>query len=139
MMERLSKIRVFRLVWEVQSKLNKFFLWHFPPIFYHIWWKKNAQYLRWKIIKYGKKDWGNSFFNLSSATHFSIHNFQNIFLIWISRSFKKEASNKTISYFDQSFRFYGLWLILARDLGRSGQDKSWGTENREREHVILFF
>ena len=46
------------------------------------------------------------------------------FLIWISSSFKKGASDNTISYFDQSFRSSGLWLILARDLGRSGQNKS---------------
>ena len=60
---------------------------------------------------------------------------QKNFLIWISRSFKKEASDNIICNFDQSFRFSGLWLILARDLGRPGQNKSWGTE---REHVILF-
>ena len=56
---------------------------------------------------------------------------RNIFLIWISRSFKKVASDNTISYFDQSFRFSGLWLILARDLGRSGQNKSLGTEREQ--------
>ena len=49
---------------------------------------------------------------------------QKIFLIWISRSFKKGASDNTISYFNQSFQFSGLWLFLARDLGRSGQNKS---------------
>ena len=59
---------------------------------------------------------------------------QKNFLIWISRSFKKVASNKTISYFDQSFQFSGLWLIWARDLGRSGQNKSWGNgEQRENK------
>ena len=57
---------------------------------------------------------------------------QKISLIWISRSFKKWASDNTINYFDHSFRFSGLWLMLARNLGRSGQNKSWGTENRER-------
>ena len=57
---------------------------------------------------------------------------QKNFLIWISRSFKKGASYNNISYFDQSFRLSGLWLILSRDLGRSGQNKLWGTENRER-------
>ena len=57
---------------------------------------------------------------------------QKNFLIWIARSFKKEASDNTISYFDQTLRFSGLWLILARNLGRSGQNKLWGTENRER-------
>ena len=58
------------------------------------------------------------------------------FLIWISRSFKKGASDNTISYFDQSFWFSGLWLILPRDLGRSGQNKSQRTE---REQMIIFF
>ena len=53
--------------------------------------------------------------------------------------FKKRASDNTISYFDQSFRFSGLWHILVRDLGRSGQNMSWGTENREREQMIIFF
>ena len=56
---------------------------------------------------------------------------QNFFLIWISRSFKKGASYNTISYFNQSFWFSGIWLILARNLGISGQNKSRGTENRE--------
>ena len=42
---------------------------------------------------------------------------ENVFLIWIYCSFKKGASDNTISYFDQSFRFSGLWLILAKDLG----------------------
>ena len=60
---------------------------------------------------------------------------QKNFLIWISCSFKKGASDKTISYFDQSFRFSGLWLIWPRDLGRSGQNKSWGTE---REQIFFF-
>ena len=27
---------------------------------------------------------------------------------------------------------------MARDLGRSGQNKSWGTENRKREQIIIF-
>ena len=61
------------------------------------------------------------------------------FLIWISRSFKKGASNNTISYFDQFFRFSGLWLILARELGRSCRNKSRGTENRERTNDYFFF
>ena len=60
---------------------------------------------------------------------------QIFFLIWISHSFKNGASDNTISYFDQCFRFSGLWLILARDLGRSGQNMSWGTEI---QHVIFF-
>ena len=64
---------------------------------------------------------------------------QKLFLFWISRSLKKGASDNTISYFDQSFRFSGLWLILARDLGRSGQNKSWGTEeNRERTRSSVY-
>ena len=58
---------------------------------------------------------------------------QKFFLILISRSFKKGASNNTISYFDQSFQFCGLWLILVRHLRRSGQKKSRGTENRENK------
>ena len=61
---------------------------------------------------------------------------QKNFLIWISCSFKEGASINNISYFDQSFQFSGLWLILARDLGRSGQYKSWGTQIEE---IILFF
>ena len=61
------------------------------------------------------------------CNHFFMVTIQIFFLIWISRSFKKRASDNTISYFNQSFRFSGLWLILARDLGRSGQNKSWGT------------
>ena len=64
---------------------------------------------------------------------------QIFFLIWISRSFKKVASDNTITYFDQSFRFSGLWIILAIDLGRSGQNKSWGTENRKRTNNSFFF
>ena len=47
---------------------------------------------------------------------------QNFFQIEFP-AFKKGAS-----YFDNSFRFSGLWLILVKDLGRSGQNKSWGTE-----------
>ena len=46
------------------------------------------------------------------------------FLILISRSFKKGTSDNTISYFDQSFWF-------------SGQNKPWGTENRERTNDFL--
>ena len=42
--------------------------------------------------------------------------------------FKKGASDNTISYFEQSFLFSGLGLILAGDLGRSGQNKLYGTE-----------
>ena len=63
---------------------------------------------------------------------------QKFFIILISRSFKKRARDNTISYFHQSFRFSGLWLILARELGRSGQNKSWGTENRERTSNYFF-
>ena len=43
------------------------------------------------------------------------HNSKKNFLFRISRSFKKGASDNTINYFDQSFQFSGLWLILARD------------------------
>ena len=64
-------------------------------------------------------------FSLWGKVHFTI---QKFFLIWISRSFKTGASNKTISYFNQFFRFSGLWLIWAKDLGRSGQNKSWRTD-----------
>ena len=70
--------------------------------------------------------------------HFLWCTIQKFFLIWISRSFKKGVSDSTISYFDQSFRFSGLWLILARDLGRSGQNKSWGAENRESFFFLNF-
>ena len=37
--------------------------------------------------------------------------------------------------FDQSVQFSGLWHIFARDLGRSDQNKSWGTET---EQIIIF-
>ena len=60
--------------------------------------------------------------------------FKKKILIWISRSFKKRTSDNTISYIDQSFRFSAPWLIL----GRSGQNKSWGTENRERTNNYFF-
>ena len=66
-------------------------------------------------------------------TDFIISTIQKFFPIWISRSFKKVASDNTISYFDQSFRFSGLWPNLARDLGKSGKKKSWWTE---REQII---
>ena len=55
---------------------------------------------------------------------------QKFFFIWIPIFLKKGASDNTISYFDQFFRFIGLRLILASDLGRSGQNKSSVTENR---------
>ena len=55
--------------------------------------------------------------------------------LWKSLGVKKGASDNTISFFYQSFRFSVLWLILARDLGRSGQNKSWRTE---REQKIIF-
>ena len=61
---------------------------------------------------------------------FQVDTIEKKFLIWISRSFKNGASDKTISHFDQSFRFFGLWLILVRDLGRSGQNKSWGNRKQ---------
>ena len=58
-----------------------------------------------------------------------VRTIQKKFLIWISRSFKKGAtSDKIICYFDQFFWFSGLWLSLARYLGRSGQNKLWRTE-----------
>ena len=65
------------------------------------------------------------------------HNSKMFSYIWIYRTFKKGASNNTISYFGQSFRFSGLWHILARDLGRSGQNKAW-EQRAEREQIILF-
>ena len=59
--------------------------------------------------------------------------FNFVFLIWMSHSFKKGASyDNTISHFDQSFRLSCLWLILVRDLGRSGQNKSWRTEKQNK-------
>ena len=74
------------------------------------------------------------FMNIPLNSQYTI---QNNFLIWISCSFKKGARDNTIIYFDQTFRFSDLWLILARDLGRSGQNKSW-EQRTEREHVTLF-
>ena len=80
--------------------------------------------------------WRNFLFFKTLILAFTV---QNFFLIWISRFFKKGASDNIISYFDQFFRFFGLWLILAIDLGRSGQNKSWETENRERTNDDFFF
>ena len=98
------------------------------------WWSLGIHtYYPW--INGGKNFW-NMFLSMVKKP-LQFHTIQKKFLIWISRSFKKGASdNTTISYFDQSFWFSGLWLNLARNLGRSGQYKSWRTE---RGHVILFF
>ena len=78
-----------------------------------------------KFKKFCQINWNHVFM--------SILTIENFYPIWISRSFKKGASDNTISYFDQSFCFSGLWLILARNLGRSGQNKLWGIE---RELII---
>ena len=59
---------------------------------------------------------------------------QNFFLIQISRSFKKGANDNSISYLDQSFRFSGLWLILAWYLRRSGHNV---VGNRERTNIFF--
>ena len=66
----------------------------------------------------------------------ALSQFKHFYLIWISRSFKKGASDNTISFYDQSIRFSGLWLILARDLGRSGQNNR---ELRENKYIFLNF
>ena len=89
--------------------LNLMLIWHIL----HMYYQENAKlFFPFFISSYF------SFFpdecpGLCRHTQFKI-----FFLIWISHSFKKGASNKTISYFDQSFQFSGLWLILARDFGR---------------------
>ena len=65
------------------------------------------------------------------------HTIQNIFLIWISRSFKKGAIDNTISYFDQSLRFSGLdlfWSEIWGDLNKT----SHGEKRTERSNYSFF-
>ena len=104
-------------------------------------------WLRWKIMmKYflhtalnsTMEPWAQSKTSDFPQFYVLLPTIEIFFLIWISRSFKKGASDNTISYFEQSFWFSGLWLILARNLGRSGQNKSWGTEKRERTNNFFF-
>ena len=60
------------------------------------------------------------------------------FLIWISCSFKKGASDKTISYFVQSFWFSGLLTYFGKRFGEIWSKYVVG--NREqRENKYIFF
>ena len=64
---------------------------------------------------------------------------QKKFLIWISRSFIKGASDNTISYFDQSFRgslaSYLFWPEIWGDLVKISR----GEQRTKGEHVIVIF
>ena len=46
--------------------------------------------------------------NFNLDIYLLVDTIQKKILIWISRSFKRGASNNTISYFGQSFQFFGL-------------------------------
>ena len=59
---------------------------------------------------------------------------QKNFLIWISRSFKKGASDNTISFFDQSFWFSGLTYFGQR-FGEIWSKKV--VEIRERTNIFF--
>ena len=59
---------------------------------------------------------------------------QILFLIWIFRSFKKGASDNTISYFNQSFQFSGaasnlfwseIWGDLVKISRREQRENKW--------------
>ena len=100
----------FRL-WGTKSAYCTNLLLNYFPIFSALW---TGVTLSFRAFKKPQWTWANG------KTKY----FPRIFLIWISRSFKKGASDNTISYFDHSFQSSDLWFILARDLGRSGQNKS---------------
>ena len=68
----------------------------------------------------------------------SKYTIQKIFLIWISRSFKKGASDNTISYFDQSFWFSNL-LPLTYFWPEIWEDLVKISRGEQRENMFFFF